>query len=319
MQNLPIGVHIAPPTAAARVEGIVAAEAEGLDVAWVTVGPMAPDPFAVLGAAAARTERIALGTSIVPTFPRHPLVTAQGALAIDQLAPGRLRLGVGPSHGPTVEAYYGIPFMRPLAQLREYLVILRAVLSEGAVSFQGELLEAHVPGGSAHPALGVQILAAALRPRAFRLCGELTDGAISWMCPLPYIRDTAVPALAEGAQAVGRERPPLVVHVPVVVSEDRAAVRKAAGERYGTYQRLPFYRQMMLDAGMKDAAGDVFTGAMADALIISGSEEVVAARIRALRDFGASELLADICPVGDASSRTFDRTLQFLGELARAE
>ena len=319
MRNLTIGVHVAPPNAAARVEGIVAAEAAGLEVAWLTVSPVAPDPFAVLGAAAGRTERIALGTSIVPTFPRHPLVMAQGAIAVDQLAPGRLRLGVGPSHGPMVEGLYGIPFERPLAQLREYLTILRGFLSEGQVDFEGEVLQAHVPAAFAVRPAAVEILAAALRPRAFKLCGELTDGAISWMCPPPYIRDTAAPALAAGAQAAGRERPPLIVHVPVVVSEDRTTVAAAAQKRYGGYQTMPFYRHMMLEAGMADAAGETFTEAMADALIVSGDEDAVAARLRALPESGADELLADIAPAGDDGGRSRQRTLELLGALARAD
>src|ERR671917_342456 len=71
-------------------------------------------------AAAVRTTSIELGTAIVPTYPRHPLALAQQALTVADLAPGRLRLGVGPSHRHTMEGVYGLPMGEPLAQLREY-------------------------------------------------------------------------------------------------------------------------------------------------------------------------------------------------------
>ncbi|MEX1103218.1 MAG: LLM class flavin-dependent oxidoreductase, partial [Dehalococcoidia bacterium] len=136
MDGLTVGVHVAAATAGKTVEGIVAAEEAGIDAVWMTSGGVAPDPFAVLAAAAMKTERIKFGTSIVPTFPRHPLVMAQGAIAVDQLAPGRLRLGVGPSHKPTMEGMFGMEFERPLQHLREYLAILRALLQEGKVDFK---------------------------------------------------------------------------------------------------------------------------------------------------------------------------------------
>ena len=95
MKQMPIGAHLVAPDTPGLVQRIVEAEQGGLDVAWLTVGGPAPDPFAVFASAAERTERIEFGTSIVPTFPRHPLPMAQGAMSVDQLAPGRLRLGVG--------------------------------------------------------------------------------------------------------------------------------------------------------------------------------------------------------------------------------
>jgi F420-dependent oxidoreductase-like protein len=301
-----------------RADSIVAtiekADRAGLDVAWLTVGGAAPDPFAVFAAAAMRTDRIRLGTAIVPTFPRHPLALAQGAIAIDQLAPGRLRLGVGPSHKPAMEGTWGIPFQRPLTHLREYVTILNAILKDGRVAFHGELL--HADAQIAAPTQ-VEILASALRPRAFRLCGELTDGAISWMCPRSYLHDVATPAMQEGAATAGRPKPPLVAHVPVVVSEDRDAVRAAAHRQFGFYPRLPFYSQMLQDAGFPEAADGVLTDAMVDALVISGNEHEVAEQIAQLPNSGVDEMLAAIVLFEDDPQPAYDRTLELLGALAQ--
>ena len=312
MKDLVIGVHIGAVTAAQLVEGIVAAEAAGIECAWLTTGGMAPDPLAVFSAAAMKTERIKFGTCIIPTFPRHPLTMAQGALAVDSLAPGRLRLGVGPSHQVFIEPTYGIPVERPLEHLREYLTVLNALLGEGKVDLAGKRITARAQ--IAGPT-GVTVMASALRPNGFRLCGELADGAISWVCPLPYVRDVAAPALREGAAKAGRPAPPLVAHVPVIVSEDVDAVREGAKRQIGFYPRVPYYSQMFQDAGFPEAKEGQMSDRMIDALVVHGSAETVKARLRELPSFSAGELLATpLLPPGD--SEGLARTLRTLGELA---
>ncbi len=312
MNGLPIGVHIGAMTAKGLVEGIVAAEEAGIDCAWLTSGGVAPDPLAVFAAAAMQTSRIKLGTCIIPTFPRHPIAMVQGAVTVDSLAPGRLRLGVGPSHIVSIEPMFGIPFDRPLEHLREYLTILKALLNEGKVDHVGKRLTARA--ALAAP-VGVTVMASALRPNGFRLCGELADGAISWVCPLPYLRDVAVPAINEGAAKAGRPAPPLIAHVPVVVSEDFDAVREGAKRQIGFYPRVPYYSQMFQDAGFPEAKEGQLSDRMIDALVVHGNAHQVKARLRELPSFGAGELLAmPIIPPGDDGAR--DRTYRALGELA---
>jgi F420-dependent oxidoreductase-like protein len=312
VHGVTVGVHIVARTAPELVDGIVAAEQAGVECAWLTVGGLAPDPFAVFGAAAMRTSRIKFGTSIVPTFPRHPLAMAQGAAAVDALAPGRLRLGVGPSHKPVIEGTWGIPFERPLEHLREYLTILKAILGTGSVAFEGKRLIAR---GSIGGPTGVTVMASALRANGFRLCGELADGAISWVCPLPYLRDVAIPAIRQGAEKAGRTPPPLVAHIPVVVSEDADAVREGARRQIGIYPRVPFYQQMFADAGFPEALEGQLSDRMIDALVVHGSAEAVKARLREAPAFGAGEILAmPILPPGDREA--LPRTLAALGELA---
>lgn len=312
MKGVLVGVHSTARTAQETVDAIVAAEKAGIQCSWLTVGGVAPDPFAIFGAAAQHTKTIKFGTSIVPTFPRHPLAMAQGAIAVDSLAPGRLRLGVGPSHKPAIEGTWGIPFERPLQHLREYLTILRSVLETGAVNFEGKRLTARAQTGGPTQ---VTLMASALRENGFRLVGELADGAISWVCPLPYLRDVAVPALKEGAAKAGRPAPPLVAHVPVAVTEDAEAVRAGARRQIGFYPRVPFYSQMFQDAGFPEAKDGELSDRMIDALVVHGSPSQVKDRLRSLPDFGAGELLAmPILPPGDTTA--MERTLATLGELA---
>ena len=315
MKDLPVGVHISWGGANANtiVDAIVQADEAGIDTAWMTSGGVAADPLVIFAAATARAKRISFGTCIIPTFPRHPLALVQAAVAIDQLAPGRLTLGVGPSHQVSVEPTFGIAFDKPLQHLREYLTILRSILYDGKVQFEGKRLTARAQ--LAGPT-GVKVMASALRPNGFSLCGELADGAISWVCPLPYLRDVAVPALKAGAAKAGRQAPPLVAHVPVVVSENIDAVREASRKQIGFYPRVPYYSQMFQDAGFPEAKEGQLSDRMIDALVVHGSAAQVTERLRGLPSFGVGQLLA--MPI-TISPETTHATLATLGALARAD
>jgi alkanesulfonate monooxygenase SsuD/methylene tetrahydromethanopterin reductase-like flavin-dependent oxidoreductase (luciferase family) len=126
-----VGLIVNGANAAAAVNTIVTAEDSGVRQIWMTQPPNLPDVLTTFAAAAAKTSSINLGTSIVPTYPRHPLVLAQQALALHDLAPGRLRLGIGPSHRFVIENIYGLQHSKPLAHLREYVDVLHTALWDG--------------------------------------------------------------------------------------------------------------------------------------------------------------------------------------------
>jgi len=309
-----IGLHIGGRTAVEVVDAIVAAETRGVSAAWLTTGGVAPDGLTLLAAAAVRTERILLGTAITPTFPRHPLVAAQQALAVAQLAPGRFRLGVGPSHKPAMEHVFGIPFERPLTHLRAYLGVLKDLLQEGAVERERGPFRVHAR--LAAP-LDVPVFASALQERSFALCGELADGAITWMCPLAYVRDVALPAMRRGAAQAGRALPKLIVHVPVSVSEDAAAVREAARAQLGFYMRVPSYARMSAAAGFPDVEERGFTDAHLDALVAHGDQERVQGILDQWFAIGADEII--VAPVAAGADRavSLERTLSLVAKLGR--
>src|SRR5205085_2080736 len=242
-------------------EAIKRNEKAGVPAAWLTTGGIGPDGLTIFAAAAAHTERILLGTCIVPILARHPLTMVQQVTVIASLAPGRFRLGVGPSHKPAVEGTYGMAFKAPQGHLREYLQITKQALDTGAVEFDGRHYHAHGRVG-ATPSQPVPVMASALRVKAFELCGELADGAITWVCPLTYVRDVAVPALKRGAEAAGRAKPAMVAHVPFCLADSLAEARDAARQQLAIYPRLPYYAQMMADAGLPEATQGAWSDAM---------------------------------------------------------
>ncbi len=273
------------------LQGIRRAEELDIPAIWTTQAGIAPDPVTLFAAAAVETTRIGLATGIVPTYPRHPAALASQALVLGALAPDRFRLGIGPSHPFIIEKMLGIPFERPLEHLREYLTILRALLWEGAVDFQGSQyrVKARLAGGAEPPRIPVPI--AALRPPAFRLAGELADGAVSWLCPVPYLVETALPALRAGAEGAGRPAPPLIAHVLVAMSEDPAAVRAATRRQMGGYARAAFYARMFADAGYPIGADHEMTDGLIDAIVVSGDGAAVTRRLQAIRAEGIAEVM----------------------------
>ena len=310
-----VGLVIRAPDAAAAVTAITAAEAAGVRQVWMTQGAAAPDTLLIFAAAAMRTSDVRLGTAIVPTYPRHPLALAQQALALADLAPGRLRLGVGTSHRSTIEGVYGLPLREPLTHLREYVAILRGLLWEGRIDHHGRFFDvaASLPRPARPP-----ILISALRAGAFRLAGEVADGALSWVCPAPYLLNTALPALRAGAAAAGRPAPPLVAHVPVALSQDQAAVLRVARPALQGYARQPFYAGMFADAGFPPAADGSLSDALLTNLVVAGDETTVAARLRELLAAGLDELMVMLIPVADEAGETA-RLTRLVGQLAADE
>lgn len=280
-------------SATRAVDFIRRAEARGVPMIWSVTGGRSLDAMTVFAAAAVQTSQIGLGTAIVPTYTRHPVVLAQQAIALDQLAPGRFRLGIGPSHRPTIEGAYGIPMGRPLDHLREYLAVLRPLLWEGSVDFEGQYLrvKTQVVGTARVP-----IYTSALRPNAFRLAGEIADGAISWMCPAEYLLAQALPALEAGAERANRPRPRLVAHVPVVLTTDRATMLELARPVVGGYGRQPFYAQMFATAGYPLLPDGTPSDDLLDHLVVWGNEERVGERLAELLERGIDELLVMLIP-----------------------
>ena len=309
-----IGVAIGGSQVREVVTAIEHAEQLGIHAAWMTTGGARLDSITTFAAVALRTQHIRLGTSIVPTYPRHPLVMAQQAQVIAQLAPGRFRLGIGPSHRPSMREL-GIELHNPLGHLKEYLQILKALLQQGKVDLDGAHYRAHE---SIPEPLEVSVMASALRSGSFELCGAEADGAISWVCPGKYLRDVALPAMQKGAEQAKRPVPPLVAHVPICVHDDPDEVRDAFRQQFAVYPTLPFYRRMLIAAGFPEASAGAWSDAMIDDLIIWGDENRAEEGLRELLSSGATEVLASPILAGADQKSSQERTLRLLGKVAQS-
>ena len=310
-----IGLTLPWAAPRALLDLVARAEAAGVQQVWTNQNPTTTDALTAFAAAFQHTTTIRLGTAVVPIYPRHPLALAQQAATAAALGPGRLRLGVGTSHGPMTEGVYGLKMDHPLEYLREYVEVLRAALWEGTVDYAGRFVTAKVklnnpPRGDAT----LPILMAALGENAFRLAGELSDGAISWTAPPRYLLDVALAALREGARQAGRPAPPLIANVSIMLTTDEDAAREAARKELSGYTSLPFYRNMWAAAGYPVKSEGVVSDELIDNLVVIGDEAAVQARLQELLDSGLDELLVNGLSMGDLENER-ERLIRFVGGL----
>lgn len=307
-----IGVAIPAPDPQSVLASIRRAEELGVKAAWMTSGGDVGDALTLYAAAAAQTDSILLGTSIMRTWTRHPIVAARQVQTIAGIAPGRIRLGIGPSHCGSMTQTFGVDFSEPLGHLKEYIRILTGLSHEGKIDFDGRHYSAHF---AISAPTNVPVMASALRTASFEACGELADGAISWVCPLSYVRDVALPALKAGAENAGRPTPPLVVHAPMCVIDDLEAARNGVREQLGYFPTTPFYARMFERAGFSESEHTGWTDEMLDSVFIAGNEEQVAERLNEIFAWGGAEVLASVITVGDAEA-SGERTMKLIAEVS---
>ena len=306
-----VGVVIMGTDSNAILAGIERAEELGIPAAWVPEG-IGLDPLTLFAGAAGRTQRILLGSAIITTFARHPVSLVRQVQVIDHLAPGRLRLGVGPGHRDSQVSTYGADFYAPLGHLGEYLHILKSLLHDGSVDFDGRYYRAQA---RISQPVNVPVMASALQRKSFELCGAEADGAISWMCPGAYLRDVGLPAMKAGAERANRPVPPLVAHAPVCVHDNPDEVKDAMQHQSG-YLQLPFYQRMFATAGFPEAFDGRWSSGMIDATVLSGNESQVAEKLEGLLATGVTEVMALPIPAGSNREASIERTLRLLGSVA---
>ena len=257
-----------------------AAESQGFAGFWVSqiFGHDALTALAVIGR---EVPRIELGTGVVPTYPRHPMMLAQQALTVNAAASGRFALGIGLSHKLVVEDMWGLSYDKPVRHLREYLTVLMPLLDGSNVAFDGEEFQVHA-GVSALGIPRPAVLVAALGEQMLRVTGTLADGTVTWCTGPETLRTHIVPTLKAAAEAAGRPAPRVVTALPVCVTDDKAAAVARAAELFQVYGFLPSYRAMLDKEG---AAGPQ------DVAIVGGEAEV-GDRIRALADVGVTDFTA---------------------------
>jgi F420-dependent oxidoreductase-like protein len=305
-----LGASFHSPNARDAVAMIRYAESVGVQNAWLTTGA-GPDALTVFGAAAATTGHIRLGTSIVPTFPRNPVVVAQQAADIESIAPGRFTLGLGPSHAPVIEGRYGVAYQHPLQHLREFIGIVKALLAGEEVRSTGRHYCLQAKLGCAAK---VPVIISALRRASFELAGECADGAVSWLCPARYLRDVAAPAVERGALHAARARPKLIGHAFIALTHDVSALRAAAESSLAHYPRMTNYQEMFAAAGFPEAREGRFSAAMLAATVLHGDEENCADKITEfLQVSGCDQMILSVLPVAADRVAATERTLRFIG------
>ncbi len=300
------------------IERVELAESLGYETVYVT-HIAGRESLTVLTAYAMSTTSIRIGTGVVPIYTRTPATMAQTAATIDELSGGRLTLGLGVSHRPVVEGWHGQTIDRPVAEMREYTEIVRAIL-RGEDPPQGEKWQTgfRLFGLDPRPALPIYI--AALSPAMLRLAGEIADGVLLWLCNPSYIRDVVVPEVRAGRERAGLTLDgfDIVPAVPTAMTDDPSSAYAAMRKDLMPYFGLPFYRAMIERTGFgadieryDAAAGDMdaMQAAISEEflreLTAVGDQAAVSAGIERYRAAGATSPC-----VGPIAKSDFDATLR---------
>ena len=310
----------------ARLDLVLEADRLGYDSVWVAEA-YGSDAVTILAWYGALTERIRLGSAIMQMPARTPAMTAMTAVTLSELSGGRFTLGLGMSGPQVVEGWHGRPYGKPLAVTREYVEIIRKIVSrEARLRFEGEFHRIPYDGPGAtelgktlrltiHPSHEIPIYLAAIGPKNVALAAEIADGWLPfWYSPY---RGAAVfdPALEAGFAASGdpgkRERFEVVPSVPAAVTDDldqaRWAVRPllalyvggmgAKGKnfyfdlvcRYGYEEAATKVQELYLQGKREEAMAEL-PDALVDEVALLGTKEQLRDKLAAWEEAGVTTL-----------------------------
>jgi probable F420-dependent oxidoreductase len=244
------GMH-AVPKRAQKLESL------GYDAA--VTAEVNSDPFFPLLLAAEHTKRIELMTSITVAFARSPMNLAQIAHDLNLYSEGRLILGLGSQIKPHITRRFSMPWSRPAARMREFILAMRAVWDcwndDKPLQFEGEFyshtLMTPMFTAPKNPAGAPRVYLAAVGPKMTEVAAEVGDGVIAHAFTTEkYMREITLPALDRGLAKGGRSRDQFEITCPVFVvtgrnQEAMAASKTAVTRQIAFYASTPAYRPVL--------------------------------------------------------------------------
>jgi F420-dependent oxidoreductase-like protein len=281
------GVLLTPDRAAEHVVDDAVAQASlareaGASHVWLGQ-QLDLDAMAVAGVIGATVPGIAVGTSVVPINPRHPLTLAAAAQTAQSASRGRFSLGLGLGVAMLEQLAFAIPTDHAAQRLREYLTVLRAVRDTGTVDFRGDYLTAvdpHVMPVALPSSPPYPIYVAAMGPRTLQVTGELADGTMPYAGPRT-LEEFIVPTIGKAAAEAGRPTPRVFGLVSVAVTDDVEGTRAVAAETMAMYDQVPSYQRINAREGVRSVVD----------LALIGDADHVARGLARYTDAGATDLL----------------------------
>ncbi|HSE84414.1 MAG TPA: LLM class flavin-dependent oxidoreductase [Thermodesulfobacteriota bacterium] len=280
------------------------AEELGYDSLWVPE-MWGKDAFSILGLFAVHTKKIKLGTGIIPVFSRTPAIIAQTIATLDEISEGRIILGLGISGPIVIENWHGIKFEKPIERTKEYVEIIRIILSGDRANYEGEIFKLKDFRLQFNPLRkDIPIYIASLGTKNIRLTGEIADGWIPFLVPKEYIPE-AKRELAAGAKVKGRDLDQITVcsYIPACISKDADLSKKLIQEHIAYYigGMGTFYHNVMSRYGFRENADRILeawkkgnktqailsvSDEMLDSIAILGTGEKGKRKIEEYRDVG---------------------------------
>lgn len=236
-------------------------EAAGYEAAYLPE-TWGRDAVTTLALAAERTETIDIGSSILNVYSRSPALVGQTAATLQEAADGRFRLGIGPSGPAVIENWHGEEFGNPLRRTREYVDVIRQVLSGEDVTYEGEYVDLRgfrLRCAPPDPAPPIEV--AGMGPKAVELAGRFGDGWHALLFTPDGLRDR-LDDLERGAELGDRDPDDLrtVLSLTCCVLEDGDRARELARQHMAFYVggMGTYYRDALARQGFEDRANAVY-------------------------------------------------------------
>jgi F420-dependent oxidoreductase-like protein len=312
-------------------ERVAALEKAGLDTVWVAEA-YGFDGVSLMGYLAAKTERVQIGSAILPIYTRTPSLLAMTAAGLDALSDGRFILGIGASGPQVIEGFHGVPYDMPLTRTREVVEICRKVWRRERVTHEGRAYTLPLPPDQGtglgkplklitHPVRErIPVYIASLGPKNVQLTAEIADG---WL-PIFFLPEKFDEVWGDDLRAGFAKRSDelgpleIVAGGLVAVGEDAAKMRDLARPmvalyvggmgargrnfyndlacRFGFEAEAKEIQDLYLD-GKKDEAAAAVPEGLLEAATICGPEGYVRERIAAFKEVGVTSL--NVTPIAE--------------------
>jgi len=279
-----------------------------LDSIWVPE-TWGMENFSMLGAVSNNTENQKIGSSIINIYSRSPATIAMGASTVDILSKGRLILGLGTSSVPIVEDFHGQKFEKPVQRMKEYVEIIRQILSGQQVNYSGQIFNLKNFTLLLKPQRKeIPIYLAAINQKMVELTWEMADGVIFYLRPIDEIKKTI-------SKMQDKKRIDVACQIITCISHDSENAVNRAKKTLAFYVSVgEIYRKFLSENGFKTETENIFnefkksgfrsnhelvTDSMLDSLCISGTPEESKSKLEKFRNAGIDLPIIQFNPVGD--------------------
>ena len=267
--------------------------------------------FSMLSAVSNKTTTQKIGSSIINIYSRSPSVIAMGAATADTLSDGRLILGLGTSSLPIIETFHGYKFEKPVQRMREYVKIIRLVLSGKEVNYTGEIFDLKNFTLLIKPKReSIPIYLAAVNQKMVDLTWDIADGVIFYLRPLNEMKETIT-------KMQSKKKIDVTCQIITSVAEDSDVAIDRAKKTLAFYVSVgKIYREFLAKNGFKNETSNIFdefkksgfksnhelvTDSMLESLCISGNPDECRKQLQNFRETGIDLPIIQFNPVGDTS------------------
>lgn len=294
-----------------------------IDTIWIPE-TWGMENFSMLSAVCNKTTNQTIGSSIINIYSRSPAAIAMGAATVDTLSNGRLILGLGTSSLPIVEAFHGYKFEKPLSRMKEYVEIIRLVVSGKQVNYAGEIFNLKNFTLLVKPERkSIPIYLAAVNRKMIDLTWNIADGVIFYLRPVNEMKETIKKMQIKKTIDV-------TCQIITCVAEDSETAVVRAKKTLAFYISVgKVYREFLAKNGFRDETTNIFdefkksgfksnhefvTDTMLQSLAIAGTSDECKKQLERFRDTGIDLPIIQFNPVGDTfeSFKLFKKT--FLGK-----